>query len=192
MNGEFIKELLSHTVKDPEECSEKLMSHFGSAEAIFVADIHEISEVLSDDIKTAIYLKLCVALASRRVSDAFISGRRYGEDEIKEFLKAYFFGVSVETVVAVTFDRAGKFIALDKLSEGTVNFSSVLPRKILEVAKRRGAASVAVAHNHPGGFATPSCDDIESSKMLTEMLRISGIDVYGHYVVAGSDCKKTE
>ena len=131
-----------------------------------------------------------VCLASRRESDKFAFGKKHTEDEIENYLKAFFFGMSVETVAVISIDAVGKVISIDKAGEGTVNFSNVMPRKILEISKRRRAKSLIIAHNHPGGYPYPSDDDMASAKLLSEMLAISGVEVLQNYVVAGSECAK--
>lgn len=190
MNKALIEELLSHVVKAPDKAAERLIDYFGSFTAIAEAEAEEIRDALDGDMATAIYLKLSIALAARRESDKLVLGKKHTEEEIKKHFVAFFFGMSVETVAVMSFDGSGKVLAVDKAGEGTVNFSNVMPRKILEIAKRRKAKCVAIAHNHPGGYSIPSDDDVASSNMLSEMLLISGIRVFANYVVAGNECTR--
>ena len=188
MENTLIKELLSAVVKNPEEVAEKLLLTFGSLGGIAEAECEEIRDVLLGDISTALYIKLAVSLASRRECDKLILGKKHTAEEIENYLTAFFFGASVETVAVVSLDIQGRVVAADKAGEGTVNFSNVMPRKILEIAKKRKAKSVIIAHNHPGGYPTPSDDDVVSSKMLSEMLCVSGINLSASYVIAGNKC----
>ena len=192
MNDALIAELLSHVLKTPDKATERLIGRFGSFMAIAEAEPEEIRDALDGDVATAVYLKLAVSLAARRETDKLTPGKKYTEEEIKKFFAAFFFGMSVETVAVMSFDGAGKVLAVDKAGEGTVNFSNVMPRKILEIVKRRKAKSVAIAHNHPGGYPMPSDDDFASSNMLAEMLLISGVQVFANYVVAGNECAKID
>ena len=115
-------------------------------------------------------------------------GKKHTAEEIENYFKAFFFGASVETVAVMSIDSQDRVVAVDKAGEGTVNFSNVMPRKILEIAKRRKAKRVVIAHNHPGGYPTPSDDDVASSRMLSEMLFASGLELSASYVVAGNKC----
>ena len=188
MNKALIEELLSHVVKEPEKAAGILNGKFGSFTAIAEAEPEEIRDSLDGDITTAVYLKLAASLAARREMDKLTPGKKYTEEEIKKFFIAFFFGMSVEAVAVMSFDGSGKILAIDKAGEGTVNFSNVMPRKILEIVKRRNAKNVAIAHNHPGGHPIPSDDDFASSNMIHEMLLISGVQVFANYVVAGNEC----
>lgn len=190
MNRSDLEELLSHVVKTPSQTASRLEEHFGSCGAIFEAEPVEIADALDGDMNIAIYIKLAVSLASRRYSDRLVSGTKYTDEQTESYLTSYFYGRSVETVAVLSLDSHGKILSLDKASEGTVNFSAVMPRRILEIAKRRGARRVVIAHNHPGGYPYPSDDDIASAKLLSELFLMSGMEKVDNYVVAGSKCMK--
>ncbi|MBE6644809.1 MAG: hypothetical protein E7612_05455 [Ruminococcaceae bacterium] len=190
MNRADFEELISHVTKTPSQTASRLEEHFGSYGAIIEAEPVEIADALDGDMNVAIYVKLAASLVSRRLSDKLTVGQKYTAEEIKVFLVSYFYGRSVETVAVLSIDSHGKIISLDKVSEGTVNFSAVMPRKILEVAKRRCAKRVIIAHNHPGGYPYPSDDDIASATLMTELFMMSGVEGVDNYVVAGSNCQK--
>ena len=46
-------------------------------------------------------------------------------------------------------------------------------------------AAVILAHNHPGGIAVPSSDDVALTRHLDEALRLMEIPLLEHYVFAG-------
>lgn len=190
MRDEILLSLISNVSVDFEAKAEKLINKYGSFFAVAEAEADDIAEVLGGDKALALYIKLSAALASRRGCDLFKFGKKHSEKEIEEYLKYLFFGLSVETVYLLSFDSSGKVLFCDRAGEGTVNISSVLPRKILEIAKKRRAAGVIIAHNHPGGYAKASDDDISATEMLRELLYFSGIELSAHYVVAGAECAK--
>ena len=188
MKAGVIFELLSPLTKDSGEISERLTERYTSFNEIAEADTDALAEATGGDGSVALYIKLAVALASRRVCDVFKFGKRHTAEEVENYLKHLFFGLPVETVYILSIDKNGKAVACDKVAEGTVNFSNVTPRKLLEVARRRGACEVIIAHNHPGGYAQPSNDDIAATELLRELLSASDIRLVNHYVVAGADC----
>lgn len=190
MRDEILLSLISNVSVDFEAKAEKLINKYGSFLAVAEAEADDIAEVLGGDASLALYIKLSAALISRRGCDLFKFGKKHSEQEIEEYLKYLFFGLSVETVYLLSFDSFGKVLFCDRAGEGTVNISSVLPRKILEIAKKRRAAGVIIAHNHPGGYAKASDDDITATAMLRELLYSSGIELSAHYVVSGAECSK--
>ena len=192
MKNIILEELLSRVFADGAEKSDALIKKFGSLIGVLEADADSLSEALSGDFRAAVYIKLCCAVASRRGRDAFKLGRRHTEEEICEFLKHLFFGLSDETVYLLSLDGEGKVLACDRVGEGTVNISNVLPRKILDVARKRGAKRVVLAHNHPGGYARASDDDTSATSILGALLISSGIELSAHYVIAGAECARVE
>ena len=190
MKTELLSEIIAPVCKTPQKTAKLLAEHYGSFLAIAEADTYSLTEALGGNQSLALYIRLAVDIASRRGCDGFKFGKKHTEEEIKEYLISLFFGISVETVYMLSFDEQERVIACDKVGEGTVNYSSVLPRKIIETAKRRGAKSVAIAHNHPGGYAHPSEDDLSSSRMIFGILNASGINFVDGYIVAGAECVK--
>lgn len=73
---------------------------------------------------------------------------------------------------------------VERLEEGTIDRAAVYPRRVMEAAVRRGAASVVFAHNHPNGNVEPSDKD----KILTRALILAastlGIKVLDHLIIS--------
>ena len=189
MNGSHDKlsRLLSYTSNTPDDAADNLISHFGGMQGIATADLDELSLVGGVGESGALLLRLVASLASRSVTDSFRFGKAHTEEEIADYFKALFMPLTNETVYAMLLDEAGRVTFCEFLGEGTVNSTSNLPRRVLELAVRRGARSVILAHNHPAGYARPSVEDIELTELLKRMFRDSGRRLLAHYVVAGND-----
>ena len=185
-----LSHLLSFAVSESEEKALAILGSYQAKYRVFECTGKVIDDLAGDGGKCSEMLALVAALASRRVTDGFRVGRKYSEKEIESLIVALFIGCSVETVFSIAFDARGAYLGFDFISDGTVNYIDVLPRRVLELAKDRGAASLILAHNHPGGFCVPSSDDELSFKMMTDILRNCGIDVLANYVVAEGKCMK--
>ena len=192
MRNENLKELLSFVSKDSAMLLDTLAERYGGFRGITEADMDGIADTLGGDFKSAFYIKLCMALVSRRGCDRFKFGKKHSDAEISEYLKYLFFGLADETVYFLSFDSSGRTVSCDRVGEGTVNISNVLPRKVLDVARKRGAARVALAHNHPGGYAKASEDDVSTTVILSGILESSGIELTAHYVVSGAECARID
>lgn len=188
MKTKLLEELVSHVSKNPSLISETLSAKYSTFLRVAEATEESLAENLDGDVNMAFYLKLCTAIASRRLSDSFAFGKRHTEKEICEYLSAILFGMPEETVYMISLDASGKCVAADRVGEGIVNFSSVLPRKVVDVAKRRGAESVIIAHNHPGASLVPSGNDISATEILSDFLRSAKIILEKSYVVSGMEC----
>lgn len=88
-----------------------------------------------------------------------------------------------EELRLLVLDTTHHVIASSMLYRGTV---SAAPGRVAEVfreAVRRGAAKVAVAHNHPSGDPTPSSDDIVFTRELVRAGRLMDVEVLDHVVL---------
>lgn len=88
-----------------------------------------------------------------------------------------------EHFVAIALDSKNKVITSETIHIGTLNMSIVGPREIFRFAVREGASCIAVAHNHPSGDPTPSPEDIEVTRKLTEVGKMLDIPVIDHIIV---------
>jgi DNA repair protein RadC len=188
MKIELLEEILSYVSKNPTKKAEEICEKYGTYLGIAESTEEALSDSLGGNVQIAFYLKLCAAISSRRKSDGFAFGKRHTESEIKEYLSALLFGMPEETVYMLSLDSAGRCVGADRVGEGIVNFSSVLPRKVVDAARRRGARSVIIAHNHPGARLSPSVNDISATESLTEFLRSAEITLEKSYIVSGMEC----
>lgn len=93
-----------------------------------------------------------------------------------------------ETVYILCMDAKRKVLCVEKVGEGSVNSANVPVRKIVEIALAYNATSVILAHNHPGGLAIPSPDDVTATKYVARALRAVEVELADHVVVADGDC----
>ena len=87
-------------------------------------------------------------------------------------------------VICLTAD--GSIICNRKVTEGTLSAVTAYPRLVLEAALNSNAHSVVLCHNHPGGVALPSEDDICTTRYLQQLMEGVGIIVLDHVIVAGN------
>ena len=74
----------------------------------------------------------------------------------------------------------------EQVTEGTLSAVTAYPRLVLEAALNSNAHSVVLCHNHPGGVALPSEDDICTTRYLQQLMEGVGIIVLDHVIVAGN------
>lgn len=66
---------------------------------------------------------------------------------------------------------------------GSLNASIVHPREVMKAAVLGNPASIIVFHNHPSGITSPSPEDIEVTKRLSEAGQILGIELLDHLII---------
>lgn len=99
----------------------------------------------------------------------------------REFMRIH--EESEEYMYMICMNTKNKVIGVFEISHGTVNASLVTPREVFQKALLANAVSVIFLHNHPSGDCTPSREDIEITKRLTEAGKILNIEVLDHIIV---------
>ena len=181
-----LERVLAPIEKNAAEYAERLCKRFGDIYTLAAATDAQIADVIDGKMSTVLYIRLAIILSSRRVCDAFAFGKKHTEQELGRLFTAQLLNMPTETLIVLSLDADGRPIALDFAGEGTVSLSAVLPRKIIEIATRRGAKSVILAHNHPRGYARPSDDDVRSTHSLFSVLFAAGVTLQSHYVIAAN------
>ena len=179
-----LRRILDFATGAEPTAAEDLIKRYKNHSSLAIAEYDELEKIPSVGADAAMLVRLAYCLATRAEVDKFKFGVPYSEDEILDYLRATFYCLPNETVYALLLDGKGRVTFSGIVSEGTVNASAVLPRRVLELAVKGGAHSVILAHNHPLGYATPSVEDIETTHVLKHMLESTGRELLAHYVIA--------
>jgi DNA repair protein RadC len=106
-----------------------------------------------------------------------------GPADIARLLHAEMELLPQEELRLLVLDTKHQVLAAPMLYRGTV---SAAPGRVAEVfreAVRRGAAKIALAHNHPSGDPTPSRDDVAFTETVIAAGELLDIDVLDHLVL---------
>ena len=172
---------------DPSLIAERLTEELGAGAIFRSSSYEELAAVEGVSANTAMTIRLIVALLSRRITDSFSPGKRYSDFDIERFLVGKYLGRNVETVFLLSFDSRDRLLAVDLAGEGTPVSSDTYPRKLLELALKRGAHHTVISHNHPGGAALPSEQDISATARLYNVMQSGGVGLKAHYIVSDLD-----
>ena len=171
--------------KDTNELAHALIDRFGSVSGVLDAPYDALITVPGIKENSATLLKLIPQLCKKYVSEKTKKADRFnGSDDIGKYFLPLFIGETDECVRLLLLDNGRRAIDCVKVYEGSVNSSSVAPRKLIELALLKKAAAVALAHNHPGGIAVPSGDDINTTYALKTAFSNIGIPLVSHINVA--------
>lgn len=90
-----------------------------------------------------------------------------------------------EFILALFTDREGRLLGSDKVSFGGLDGAFLDAPYLCRRAVRMGAAGVVLIHNHPDGTPKPSDEDRSLTAAVSRQLKLLGIELVGHFVVAG-------
>ena len=186
---ELLEMLLYYTNarRDTNEIAHSLIEAFGSLEGILDADRDRLLTVWGVGEQSTTLLSLVGELSRRYLSQKITDtpGERESLDtpeRMAKFLAPRFVGATKEMALALLLDNSLRPVDCFPVSEGTVSGVSLSARVIAERAYTKHAAAVVLAHNHPGGIAVPSSEDISATARIKEALALLGIPLIEHFV----------
>nr|VFK24864.1 MAG: DNA repair protein RadC [Candidatus Kentron sp. LFY] len=175
--------------RDTNPIAHQLLRRFGSLSGVLEADPVDLATVEGVGKQAATFLALLPAVTRRYFHDRVARNRpRLDHPEIvAEYLIPLMAGRSEEVFYVLCLDTQCRVLYPALLGKGTVKEAHVHPRRVVEVAIRHRAASLILAHNHPGGTVRPSEQDRRLTRHLVQILGGIDIAVLDHVIVAGED-----
>jgi len=177
--------------KDTNRLAHKLINEFGSLANVLDAPYEYLKRVEGVGDNTATFLKLIPELCKKYLESR---GKEIENLEpvdnthkLLKYIMPKLIGKRSEVFLLVCLDNKRKVLFCDIIFEGTVNTTNINIRKIIEVIIRYNASAVAIAHNHPGGIAIPSADDINATMKIKEVLDSMNVKLIDHIIVADND-----
>jgi len=173
--------------KDTNPIAHRLLRRFGSLSGVLEADPADLATVEEVGERAAAFLSLLVAMTRRYFHDRVTRNRPRldNPDLVAEYFIPLMAGRGEEVFYVLCLDTQCRALYPALLGKGTVKGAHVHPRHVVEAAIRHRAASVILAHNHPGGTSTPSSWDRELTHRLVQALGAIDITVLDHVIVAG-------
>lgn len=161
---------------DTKPLAKEILERFGTLKEALMAKPDQLLEVKGIGPGVVAHWTLMQELVAR-VGETKARSREQISDPAKvaEAAMARIGSKGTEEFWAAFLDTKNRIIAWEQVSKGTVNATPVFPREILARALKLEAASIILAHNHPGGDPTPSAEDIILTRRIEETA--SGLDI---------------
>ena len=174
--------------KDTNEIAHALLDHFGSLDRVLEASIPELEAVPGVGESSALLISLIPQIMRRYLT---VKGNCVstisGSADAGRYLVPRLMFEKDEKALLLCLDAKKSVISCDSLGSGAVNAVNISVRKVVEIAVRNRASSVILAHNHPGGVALPSREDERITVEIASALKLVGIPLDDHIIVAGDD-----
>ena len=84
-------------------------------------------------------------------------------------------------------DNRHRPLGYEEISRGTIDATTVHTRELVRCAIAHNAATVALAHNHPSGVATPSHADVLLTRTIITALKTIEVGVLDHIVIGDGE-----
>ena len=171
---------------DTNPIAHRLMERFGSLSAVLEADPTDLASVQGIGTRAASFLSLIPQVTRRYFQDRVQrdNPQLKSSTVVMEYVLPLMAGRPEEVFYVLCLDSHCRVLYPALISEGTVKEAHVNPRQVVEQALRHRAASVILAHNHPGGAAKPSTADHRLTARIVQILGGIGIPVLDHVIIA--------
>ncbi len=176
-----------HARGDVNGTAHALVDVFGSLGGVLEASPEQLMSVHGIGEESATLLSMILPLFRRYTEEQTRTRIRIDSyRDVTNYCRALMAGLRHEEFHVICLSADGSIICSRKVTEGTLTALTAYPRLIVEAILTCNAHSVIFCHNHPGGLAQPSTEDIRTTRFLQQVLEAMEIVVLDHVIVAGN------
>ncbi|GAV20165.1 DNA repair protein RadC [Mariprofundus micogutta] len=187
---EVLELLLTYAIPrvDVKPIAKSLLNQFGTLAGVFDANVVELSQIKGMGEKGAVFLTLIRQVEIRYLASDLPGKNVYDRPEkVKAYLRMQMQGRGMESFGAIFTDQQHRHLATQILFEGTVDRTAVYPRNLMKRALELDAKGLILFHNHPGGTARASQEDMDLTRRMAEACAHLDIKILDHFLIAGTE-----
>lgn len=171
--------------RDVRPIARGLMERFGSLSQILATPLDELLTYKGIGKNTAVHIKLVYDIMMRAYKIQLREEKVFlNEVAFTNYCKYLVGEKTVEEFHVLYLDGDYRLMSVELHSRGTINWSAVYIREIVQHALTHMARAIVLLHNHPASGHTFSDDDVMITQTLINQLEPLGVYVYDHYLVA--------
>ncbi|SHJ95780.1 DNA replication and repair protein RadC [Anaerobranca californiensis DSM 14826] len=188
-DSELLAILLRTGTKDKTvlQLAQEIIREFG-LKGLAQMDIADLKEIPGIGLAKATEIKAVFEIAARIQGKSISSKRQITcPKDVVEIMINKLQYLNQEHFYIVLLNTKNVIISYEEVSKGGLNIASIYPREVFNKAIKNSAARIILVHNHPSGDPTPSLEDINLTKRLIEVGKLTGIKVLDHIIVGQED-----
>ncbi|MCD7723916.1 MAG: DNA repair protein RadC [Clostridiales bacterium] len=187
---EILELLLTYAIPriDVKPIAKELIIKFGNLDNVFAATPKQLQEVKGIGEHSAVLISLVSACNARIHQNRSRQISQIGGTfDAEIYFRNYLYGEHVKKLAVMCLDNSNKILTCKIVAVGSVSYTEINARKIVELVMANNASKVVIAHNHPFGRARPSEEDIGFTIAMNSLLSSMGIKFYDHIIVGQDD-----
>lgn len=174
--------------KDTSKMAHDLINTFGSFAGVLEADIEDIVKISGITKNSASLIKLMLPMLRTYTLEKYEFGEVLkNHTEIGKYIFGKYFAVNKECLSLLCLNRLGKVLSFEIIMSGSIDSVGLSVRDIVAKSIKSNASAVVIAHNHPGGVALPSPQDVELTRFLKDALETVSVDLLDHVILSSED-----
>ena len=188
---EILEFLLYYAIprRDTNPLAHRLMDTYGTLYRVLSASPQELQTVEGVGEQTAIFRSLVFQIGRWiRLEEMREAGLHFESIEaIAAYLKELYAGQENETVYQLCFNQRSDLIMCHSMTNGSIVSVSTDILTLIRNALVCRAAYVVISHNHPGGDALPSAEDLAATRRIEEALASVSVKLMDHIIIGKDD-----
>ncbi len=121
---------------------------------------------------------------AKRALDESLKAPSFSPGHVHSLVKEGVLKEPSEAVYLIRYDERGRYLGYEKIASGNADRVKQRIGPLLARVFKSGAASFALAHNHPSGELRPSKEDFVATGLLLARSREMGLLFLDHIIVA--------
>lgn len=173
--------------RNTNEIAHELITKFGGIAKIIEADFDDLMQVKYITENAATLIKIIpkfMPIYYNSMSQGMIYDN---SNKLIKLFEPYFVGLAHEVFRVAYFDNKLSLIKNIALDSGDPSGSAVNIRKLVEIAIRENAVTIAIAHNHPKSSPKPSSQDIKTTQLIIDVTAPLRIDFLDHIIIGENE-----
>lgn len=173
-----------HGRKDTKPLSKELLHKFGSLWGVLNAHPAELSDFDNVGPSTKVFFTLIREVIARYFVEPIKAKKSVSISDIVVMARCMMDGLPHEEIWVALLDNSNRLLAFEQVQTGMEESVPCSAKQLAKIAFDKKASALILIHNHPGGKASPSLSDIETTKYLQNVLRHMGIRLLEHLILA--------
>ncbi|MBO7605112.1 MAG: DNA repair protein RadC [Elusimicrobiaceae bacterium] len=186
LDHEVLELLLTYSIprKDTKKLAWDLLKTFGTLSGVLESSNFELRKVKGIGPQSALLINFIREIITRYTYDKVQNRCKISNHEdLYNYCMAHLQNKKLECFEVLFLDIKHRLIAAEILSHGTVDSTTIYPRRLIELILKHGAKSIICVHNHPSGDPSPSFEDEIITKNIKEALKILAVELDDHIIV---------
>lgn len=171
---------------DVLELSAKIIKNMGGLSAISKAGLREIAIEKGLGLKKAVKIQAAFEIGKRVITDVTDLKHISSPNAVWNLLLPEIACLQKEEFRVLVVNNKNMLLKKIIVSVGTITEAIVHPREVFRDAIKEAGSGIIVTHNHPSGNASPSKQDIDTTKRLVEAGKIVGIPLLDHIILTNA------
>ncbi|MDH5638775.1 MAG: DNA repair protein RadC, partial [Nitrospinota bacterium] len=170
--------------RDCKQIARDALDSFGGLAPVLEASVDDLQKIEGIGATNAMGITMVHQIARKFLRERIIKGNYLSSfDEALEYFTHAMKSSGRETLHVLYLSSQNAILGEERFSTGSPGSVTAHPRQVIENAFKFSAASVVMAHNHPGGDVAPSADDVRTTRNLYFALRFMDLSLRDHLII---------